>query len=186
MNLNTAKPWSTTPIYLTQNNSLFYSQVSKFWRSKHSFTCYLSSIILLWFPSMDHWLLYSKCKISWKSDPWEPSCLERRDRETERRNKTKLIVAFRNFALLPKNRHRPCHSSSIYTPSCHGKGQHVTTNARDQSQAIVLEIWMTHVGNGSDTLLLPCQYYSVFAPCSFIDYRRHVTVSYQIVSAWNT
>jgi len=50
-------------------------------------------------------------------------------------------------------------------PACHREGQHVTANARDQSQAIVLEIWMTHVANGPGTLILPCQYYSVFAPC---------------------
>jgi len=34
----------------------------------------------------------------------------------------------------------------------------VTANAQDQSQAIVREIWMKKVGNGSDTLFFPCQY----------------------------
>jgi hypothetical protein len=128
LNITTAKPWSTAPIYLTQNNRLFYLQLSKFWRSKYSFTYYLSNIVLLWFPNMDH-RLYPKCKIPWKPVPWEPSCFKRWDRETERRNKTKLIVSFRNFALLPKNDHRPCHRSSIYSPSYHREGQHVTAKA---------------------------------------------------------
>jgi hypothetical protein len=163
----------------------FSRSYSKFLRPKQSFTYYLSSVILICFPNM-HLPFDPKCKISWKTVPWEPSCYMRTDRETERRNMTKLIVAFRNFTILPKNGHQPCHSSSIYSPICHRKGQHVTANARAQSQAIVREVWMKEFDNSSGTLLFPCQYYSVFAPCSFIHHRRHVTVSNQTVGTWHT
>jgi len=84
----------------------------------NSFTYYRSSVILLWFPNIDL-RFYSKCKISWNSVPWERSCSMRTDRETGRRNKMKLIVTFRNFAILPKNGHRSCHSSRVYSPICH-------------------------------------------------------------------
>ena len=99
----------------------------------------------------------------------------RRHRERERRNKTKLNVAFRNFAILPKNGHRPYHSSSIYLSICH----------RERSGSITSHctcVQDEQFGNGSGTLPFPCQYYSFFVRCSFIHHRRHVTVSDQIRS----
>jgi hypothetical protein len=155
-----------------QYTCILHTTIVCFWIFKHSFTYYLSSVILLWFPNMDL-RFYPKWKISWKSVLWERSFSMRANKETKRRNKTKLIVAFHNFAILPKNGHRPCHSSSIYSSICHREGQQVTSKARAQSQAIVREFWMKQVENGSGNLHFPCQYYSVFAPCSFIHHRHH-------------
>ena len=45
---------------------------------------------------------YSNIKISWKSVQLEPSCSMRTDGQTDRQDKTKLMVAFRNFANTPK------------------------------------------------------------------------------------
>jgi hypothetical protein len=45
-----------------------------------------------------------KCQISWKSVKWEPSCSMRADERTDKRkDMTKRIVAFRNFANVPKH-----------------------------------------------------------------------------------
>lgn len=151
---------------------ILHTTIVTFWRSKHSFTYYLSSVIVLWLPNMGL-RFYPKCKISWKSIPWERNCPMRTDKETKWRNKTKLIFAVRNLAILPKNGHRPCHSSSIYSPICDREDQQVTSNAWAQSHVIVREVWMKQFGNGSGNLHFPCQYYSVFAPFSFIHHRRH-------------
>jgi hypothetical protein len=50
-----------------------------------------------WIFSTD-FLKIIKYKISWKSVQWEPSCFIR----TDRRDMTKLIIAFHNFAKEPK------------------------------------------------------------------------------------
>jgi len=47
----------------------------------------------------ENWIFFHKYQISWKSTQWKPSCSMRTD---GRADMTKLIVAFRNFAVAPK------------------------------------------------------------------------------------
>ena len=61
-----------------------------------------------------HFRKIFKYQISWKSFQWEPSCSMRREGRTDI---TKLIVAFNNFAKVPRN-HTTRHNDACLPACC--------------------------------------------------------------------